>query len=255
MDSKSSTYTYVVEPFTEDCLGNLSWGRLGNLLLRCASMHAGSHGFGYEQMQAVNQAWVLSRLVIEMERPLLTGAEFRIETWVDRLYRQFTDRHFAITLADGTPCGYATSTWSLIDTASRRPADLTRLEGGGFTSVLIPDRPAPIAPLGRIRFKQPEEAGTHTAAFTDLDINGHVNSIRYLELLLNLYSPELLRRHPVRRVEMAYCLESYHGDRLHLFREDDATNPRRTLFEIRNAEGQAVVRASITLAGGADTAD
>ena len=121
--------------------------------------------------------------------------------------------------------------------------------------MLIPDRPAPIAPLGRIRFKQPEEAGTHTAAFTDLDINGHVNSIRYLELLLNLYSPELLRRHPVRRVEMAYCLESYHGDRLHLFREDDATNPRRTLFEIRNAEGQAVVRASITLAGGADTAD
>ena len=218
-------------------------------------MHAGSHGFGYEQMQAVNQAWVLSRLVIEMERPLLTGAEFRIETWVDRLYRQFTDRHFAITLADGTPCGYATSTWSLIDTASRRPADLTRLEGGGFTSVLIPDRPAPIAPLGRIRFKQLEEAGTHTAAFTDLDINGHVNSIRYLELLLNLYSPELLRRNPVRRVEMAYCLESYHGDRLHLFREDDATNPRRTLFEIRNAEGQAVVRASITLAGGADTAD
>ena len=54
---------------------------------------------------------------------------------------------------------------------------------------------------------------------------------------------------------MAYCLESYHGDRLHLFREDDATNPRRTLFEIRNAEGQAVVRASITLAGGTDTAD
>lgn len=255
MDSKSSTYTYVVEPFTEDCLGSLSWGRLGNLLLRCASMHAGSHGFGYEQMQTVHQAWVLSRLVIEMERPLLTGLEFRIETWVDRLYRQFTDRHFAITLADGTPCGYATSTWSLIDTASRRPADLTRLEGGGFTSVLIPDRPAPIAPLGRIRFKQPEEAGTHTAAFTDLDINGHVNSIRYLELLLNLYSPELLRRHPVRRVEMAYCLESYHGDRLHLFREDDATNPRRTLFEIRNAEGQAVVRASITLAGGTDTAD
>lgn len=86
---KSSTYNYNVEPFTEDICGNLAWGNLGNLILRCASLHAGEHGFGYPQMIKLHHAWVLSRLVIEMESLPKTGEDFGIETWVDRLYRVY----------------------------------------------------------------------------------------------------------------------------------------------------------------------
>lgn len=247
MEQKSSRYPYVVEPFTEDYCGNLSWSRLGNLILRCASMHAGEHGFGYTQMQAVHHAWVLSRLVIEMQQPLLTGQQFSIETWVDRIYRQFTDRHFTLRLEDGSVCGHATSTWSLIDTASRQPADLTRLADGGFTHVLIADRPAPIAPLGRIRLKHPQQVDTHRAAYTDLDINGHVNSIRYIDLLLNQFNPEQLRENPVRRIEMAYCLEAYWGDTLSVFRDDDPNDPARSLYEIKKDGDEVVVRGSLQL--------
>ena len=176
MNQNASAYAYTVEPFTEDCFGHLSWGRLGNLILRCASMHAGQHGFGFEDMKRMGHAWVLSRLAIEMERPLPTGAHFEIETWVDRIYRQFTDRHFTVRLADGTVCGHATSTWSLIDFQSRQPADLTQLANGGFTHTLIPERPAPIAPVGRIRLVHASHTATHRAAYTDLDINCHFNS-------------------------------------------------------------------------------
>ncbi len=241
---KSSTYHFRVEPFSEDYCGNFSWGNLGNCILRCASLHAGEHGFGYSQMIAYHHAWVLSRLVIELEQSPRTGDEFTVETWVDKLYRQFTDRHFSICRPDGTPYGYATSTWALIDTATRLPADLEQLPDGGFTSALIPERPAPIPTMGRIRLRNPQLTATHKAVYSDLDINGHVNSIRYLEMLIDYFTAEQVKATPVRRVEMAYCLESYCGDVLDIYHDVDPKNPARHLFEIRNG-ATVIVRGSV----------
>lgn len=243
--SNSSTYHYSVEPFTEDYCGHLSWGNLGNLILRCASTHAGEHGFGYPQMIKLHHAWVLSRLVIEMEQMPTTGQDFSIETWVDRLYRQFTDRHFSILRPDGTAYGHATSIWALIDTETRLPADLEALPNGGFTSALIPGRPAPIPAMGRLRLKHPELVLTHQAAYSDLDINGHVNSIRYIELLLDHFTADYLKQHPVQRIEMAYCLEAYCGNTLQLFHEPDEKNPNRHLFEMK-CEERVIVKGSIS---------
>lgn len=244
--SNVSQYNYVVEPFSEDYCGSLAWGTLGNLILRCASMHAGEHGFGYPQMIAIHHAWVLSRLVIEMDERPCTDEPFGIQTWVDRLYRQFTDRHFSIVRPDGTAYGHATSIWALIDTETRQPADLTQLPDGGFTDALMPDRPSPIAPMGRIRMKHPQLELTRKALYTDLDINGHVNSIRYVEFLLNHFSPEEMKLHPVRRIEMAYCLEAYCGDVLQVWHEVDERDPKRHLFEIRKeTDGSVIVKAAL----------
>lgn len=243
---KFSTYTYAVEPFSEDCLGNLSWGNLGNLILRSATLHATEHGFGYRQMIKTHHAWVVSRLVIEMDTLPRTGENFSITTWVDRLYRQFTDRHFSINRPDGSPYGHASSIWALIDTETRLPADLTKLPDGGFNDVLIPDRPSPVKPMGRIRMKSPAAVCSHRAAYTDLDINGHVNSIRYMELLLNCFPADKIKNNPASRIEMAYCLESHDGDILHIYKDSDETRPSRHLFEIRNNDGQSIVKAAIT---------
>lgn len=246
---KSSIYEHCVEPFSEDCCGNLSWGNLGNLVLRTASLHAGEHGFGYREMIALHHAWVLSRLVIDMDAMPRTGEPYSIETWVSRVYRQFTDRHFTLRRADGTPYGHATSIWALIDTATRQPADLTRLPDGGFTSTLIPDRPVPIPGMGRMRMRNAQHVGTHRAAYSDLDINGHVNSIRYIELLIDHFTAEEMRLRPVRRIEMAYCLEAYCGDTLEIFHEADPDEPSRHLFEIRkNSAADVVVKGCLILA-------
>lgn len=244
----SSQYTYTVEPFSEDYCGNLAWGTLGNLILRCASMHAGEHGFGYPQMIAIHHAWVLSRLVIEMDTLPRTDEVFSIETWVDRLYRQFTDRHFTIAHPDGTAYGHATSIWALIDTASRQPADLTQLPNGGFSHSLIPDRPSPIPAMGRIRLKSPEVFDTRRAVYTDLDINGHVNSIRYIEWMINFFRPEEMKSTPIRRIEMAYSLESYCGDEIQILHDVDTKQPQRHLFEFRKtATDETVAKGSIEL--------
>lgn len=243
--TKFGSYPFLVEPFSEDFLGRLAWGNLGNLILRCATLHAGSHGFGYPQMIRLNQAWVLSRLIIEIDEMPATGERFEIETWVDKVYRQFTDRHFSILRPDGTAYGHATSVWALIDIETRRPTDLTTLPNGGFTEVMIPERPAPVKPSSRLRPKNLTLATTHRAAYTDLDINCHVNSIRYIELMLDTFTPERLKARKLKRIEVAYALETTCGELLYIYKEE--VNPELSLFEIRREDGTSVVKGNVLL--------
>lgn len=236
-------FPFVVEPFSEDFAGRLSWGNLGNHLLRCASLHAGSHGFGFDDMQQNRHVWVLSRLVVELEQMPCTGEEYTIETWVSKIYRQFTDRLFAVSGKDGKIFGYAHSIWALIDMETRQPMDFSQLPEGGFAHAITP-REVPIKGPGRVRVKQEQPVRTLQTYYSDLDINGHVNSIRYLEMILDLFSDEIYVQHRVvKRVEMSYCAESYHGDHLQFFVEPDGGD--RKQVEIRKADGEVVVKAAI----------
>lgn len=242
-------YPYVVEPFQEDFTGRLAWSTLGNLLLRVSSLHAESHGFGYTYMNENHRGWVLSRLVIEIDRMPRTGENYVLSTWVNKIFRQFTDRLYGIQNDQGENIGYGHSTWALIDYDSRQPVNLETLPDGGFSSALHPED-VPIAAASRARVKSETPALVHRAAFSDLDINGHVNSIRYLTLLLDTFSKQWHEHHAVRRVEMSYGLEAYAGDELRIY--VDELGDDRWAFEIRRvrpsegAQETLVVRSLLT---------
>ncbi len=240
---KAGAFHFVVEPFTEDYTGRLSWRNLGNQMLRCADMHAGSHGFGYEYTQRTRHAWVLSRLVVEMQEMPRTGEAYSIETWVNSIYRQFTDRLFAITAPDGRVYGYGCSTWALIDMDSRQPMNLDELPNGGFQNAIIPQS-VPIEGLRRIRLKNAETVREVQAKYSDLDINGHVNSVRYIEMMLDLFPKSRYDETPARRIEVAYSLESYYDDVLTFVRED--VSEQEALVEIRKNGAQPIVKATIS---------
>ncbi len=58
--------------------------------------------------------------------------------------------------------------------------------------------------------------------YSDVDINGHINSIKYIEHVLDLFPREDFER-GIRRFEIAYKAESYMGDRLSfLVQENEA---------------------------------
>ena len=245
MTQKYGHYDFKVEPFEEDIMGALSWGNLGKLLLRAASFHAGAYGFGFDDVNTKSHAWVLSRLVIDVERMPRTGEAYSIESWVTRVYRQFTDRHFDILTPTGERLGQATSIWALIDMQSRQPADLSHLSTGAMSDVMLPEREISIAGPSRMRLsKEAPLIATHKAAYSDLDINGHVNSIRYIELLLNTFGLETLRTTPPRRIEVAYCLESYCGEQLDIYAEQQSEGTYA--FEIRRG-ADCIVKSLILL--------
>lgn len=56
--------------------------------------------------------------------------------------------------------------------------------------------------------------------YNDIDINGHVNSIKYIEHILDLFPKQWFAEKKVARFEMAYVAESYYGDTLSFFRDE-----------------------------------
>lgn len=234
MPELSKTFSFITEPMTDDVSRRLSWHTLGHQLLDCAGRHATAHGFGYQALAGAHQVWVVSRIVLEMNDRPSTGEPYTIETFINRIYRQFTDRMFVIRGENAT-YGYGFSTWAVINYDTRQPISLDAPTFAPMAA-LVTDRTVPIAPPARIRVKSTEPVATHRVAFSDLDRNGHVNSIRYIDLLLDAATadPSL----SMRRIDIAYAREARFGDTLSIFREDDN-------YEIRLQDGTVAVRAAL----------
>ena len=237
-NNKIGTYRFVAEPFHVDFNGRLTMGVLGNHLLNCAGFHASDRGFGIATLNEDNYTWVLSRLAIELDEMPYQYEEFSVQTWVENVYRLFTDRNFAVINKDGKKIGYARSVWAMINLNTRKPADLLTLHGGS-----IVDEPCPIEKPSRIKVTTKEPVATITAKYSDIDINGHVNSIRYIEHILDLFPIELYKTKHSRRFEMAYVAESYYGDQLSFFQEEVSENEYH--IEVKKNGEEVVCRSKV----------
>lgn len=229
---KVGHFKYEVEDFQEDVRGCLSWGVLCNLLLRTAGQHATSLGYGYRQMIEHSHVWVLARLVVEMDEMPAWEERYSIDTWLERYYRQFTDRYYSVCNAGGNPIGRAMAVWSLIDTESRQPTDLETIGGEGFRSCIVADR-LDLGTLSRIRVQASEPSRVLAVSYSDLDINGHANSVRYITHAMDIFPTEYHIKHPLRRLEVAYGAESFAGDTLLFYHSEVETHVHHV--EIRKA--------------------
>ena len=167
--SKIGKYQFVAEPFHVDFTGRLTMGVLGNHLLNCAGFHASDRGFGIATLNEDNYTWVLSRLAIELDEMPYQYEDFTIWTWVENVYRLFTDRNFALLDKDGKKIGYARSVWAMINLNTRKPADLLALHGGSIVDYVC-DEPCPIEKPSRIKVSSTEPVATLKAKYSDIDI-------------------------------------------------------------------------------------
>ena len=245
MMQKIDSYPVHVEPFHVDFTGRIFLGVLGNHLLNAAGNHSQRRGWGIGSLNENHYTWVLSRLCIEMEEMPMQYEDIEIRTWVESVMRLFTNRNFSILRSDGTPCGYARSVWAMIDMDTRKPCDLLSLYDGDILRYVVEpeENVCPIQGHGRLVFREARLARTLDTYYSDVDINGHINSIKYIEHILDLFPRERYERQMVRRLEIAYKAESYLGDRLSFYTQ--VINDNEIGVEVRKNEREVVCQAKI----------
>ena len=217
---KIGKYEFIAEPFHCDFSGHLCLGHLGNHLLNAADFHATGRGFGMKHLLGIHRAWVLSRLAIEMEEMPQQLEQFHVETWIEGAMRYFTQRNFAITGDNGKVYGYGRSVWALIDTDTRQPSDIFAIDNGAINQFIVTDKPCPIAKGDRVKMDANTElVRSLDIYYHDIDINGHVNSIKYIEHVIDLWDIPWYKEHQIKRFDIAYVAETHQGDKLHFFRE------------------------------------
>lgn len=219
---KVGRYEMWAESFHCDFKHKLQMGHLGNYLLNAADFHSTDRGFGMRYLNTINKTWVLSRLCIEMEDMPLQYNHFFVETWVENAMRFFTQRNFRVEDKEtGRSLGYGRSVWALIDLETRQPLDIFALHDGQITQWIEKDKECPIDKPGRVKMSpEAELIRTIDTTYCDVDINGHINSVKYIEHILDLFPLDYHKTHRLKRFDIAYVAESYYGDKLNFYREE-----------------------------------
>ena len=222
---KVGKYQFLAEPFHCDFSGRLFMGHLGNHMLNAADFHSTDRGFGMKYLMTIKRSWVLSRLAIEMNEMPEQYTKFNVETWVENAMRFFTQRNFAVSDNDGKVYGYGRSVWAMIDTDTRQPCDILAIKDGAINEWIESEKPCPIDKGGRVKMSDHAEfVHAIDTYYNDVDINGHINSVKYIEHVLDLWSLDWYKTHRIHRFEIAYVAESHAGDKLSFYREETGEN-------------------------------
>ncbi len=220
---KIGCYPFMAEPFHCDFGGRLFMGHLGNHMLNAADFHSTDRGFGMRYLLTIKRSWVLSRLAIEMNEMPQMYAQFNVETWVESAMRYFTSRNFAVVDEAGKVYGYGRSIWAMIDTESRQPTDIYAIDNGAIEQWIVKDKECPIDKGGRVKMSDEAKlVRTIDTYYNDVDINGHINSVKYIEHVLDLWDMDWYRTHQIKRFEIAYVAEAHAGDRLSFYIEEES---------------------------------
>lgn len=231
---KIGKYNFVAEPFHCDFTKHLFIGHLGNNLLNAADFHSNDRGYGVNYLNSVNKTWVLSRLSVELDEIPAIYEDFVVETWIDSVMRYFTNRNFKITNKDGYVYGYGKSIWAMIDTTTRQPVDILKTSNETISEYLETDYANPIKKSSRVKLDDDLKLQQSIlTTYSDIDINGHVNSIKYIEHILDLFPIEYYKKYRIKRFDIAYIMESHNNDKLNFYTNIDSINECNNAVSVR----------------------
>lgn len=199
-----------VREFETDPDGFAQISSIANHMQHAAGNHASALGFSMQTLLDQNITWILSRLSLHIIRPMRAGERIRIETWPSGADRLFAYRDFELFDESGNMVLAGRTTWLILDIVRRRPVPTPSeiLDLGDLF-----ERKARISALPR--FPRLDGPPDRTLRFpvrrADLDINRHVNNVKYLEMILEVLAEDDKDARPA-HIEIQFKAESMYGD-------------------------------------------
>ena len=184
--------------------GYLKYTDLCNILQFTAGVHAELGGISFSDMQEHHQAWVLSRVRVEIKRLPKWRDVITVKTWINSLENSRSIRCLELYVGDEKIVGCETF-WAVFNTQTRRPENLS-LPHEHFEK--YPNDKATEIQFSKIDTSIDKTFVTEkTILLSDLDIVNHANSVKYLEWCLDCVEPKLLLNQKVESFEMNYLKE------------------------------------------------
>lgn len=221
---------YVVRSYESDAAGRLAPAFVLRYLQETAWNNARALGLAFDPREGSPFAWVLSRLRVQMTRYPGWGERLSVETWPLGVERMLALRDFRVLDGRGAECGRASSGWLIIDTAERRP----RRPEQAMPVLATFAGPEPLLGVpARIDAALPPcEERALQVRHTDIDLNGHVNNVRYFEWVLDSLPSRRLAAEQVRMVEASYLSEALLGDAVSVRSADGPSESRHTIIDL-----------------------
>ena len=179
-------------------------------IIECATCHANSLGIGYADLIKLDLAWVLSRISIEINSLPKINDTYILNTWIESTNRLFSERCFTLISPDGQIFANARTTWAAISISTRRAANPSVLGDVMFPTdaLACPVQPAKRTPELPVN----ADECLYTFRYCDLDFNRHVNTVRYIDLILDCWDLDWYDSHCIARFDIAFHQECHFGE-------------------------------------------
>lgn len=200
------------------------------------------HASRPEMMEKYNLFWMLARMWYRLDQPLGWNETLTVRTWHRGGSGASSYRDFDL-FVDGKPVGEAVSVWVLADADTHRLARMSKIEEfqGTDGGALCKDKT-----LSRFKLPQEMAAADHRAMhYSDTDINGHVNNVRYADFICDaIRMDQLGQDFYVSALQVDYLAECMAGETITLF-----TGEQDGLRYVRGADaaGKSRFEGAVTL--------
>lgn len=204
---------FSISSFDLNPMGQARLTTMANFFQEMAYHHANQLGFGYNDMKEKQTFWVLSRMRIRIDQYPVWDDKVRVETWHRGMDGIFGLRDFRVESNSGELMGMASTAWLILDSRTRRPVrlddDVLKNSIGdnsafdeGLQKITLPDK---MMVLSR-----------HQVLFSDLDILGHVNNVKYMEWCIDAAITKGQADHEIRELEINFTHEALFGDEIEI---------------------------------------
>ena len=197
---------------------NLRFDSVLNIFQDLTTEHSKSMGTERDTLfKKSNAFWVLSKVKFRIEGKVMVSEYVNGKTWPYEPSAYRFLRENEVASKNGTIRGIAE--WCVLDadTLAPRKSD----------SIIYPRKLKYLKPIyleSFTRFNNKLEESdyvyTYKVAYTDIDLNGHVNNVSYSKMALNVFSPEELEEYGFTAFEIHFLAQTYFNYEIKIYKKE-----------------------------------
>lgn len=215
-----------------------------DILENIGTHHSDIVGYGPNNIQEKCVSWVLLDWKIQVLNRPKYGQNLNVNTWArtinGEIKRTHTYRDFEIYNEQNELCVIGTSKWVLVDINTGR---IARINDGVTKKYELEDKSVfNNGELGKINI--PETFSSefeYKVARRDIDLNGHMHNLYYLDLAYETLPQDVYERRPFDNFRIQYKKEIKFGDIIKCKYTFDNNEHIVTIFNENNTKVHAVI--------------
>lgn len=198
--------------------------------------HTEALGAGRAKTLDKGALWVVCRVRLEIENLPCYDETVTLSSWAGDTMRVLFPRYYEMTDESGTPLVKASAVWLLMDAKKRKmvfPENYDVVVPGIVTGNEIP------LSFG-VSLPKQQQSKRFKVAYSQVDINGHMNNAKYLDCMDDVLGKDYLASHALKTLEVEFKSEIKYGASVRLeytLDKDDLTMigyvRKRPCFELK----------------------
>ncbi len=211
----------TIKSYQTNQYGKASITSLFNILIEAAWAHAQVMDWGYDSLKSNNLFWVLSRMYFQVEKYPAWQDHITLNTWSAGTDGMYAYREYVLESESGEILLRASSAWLILEMETHKIFRLSEFRTTfpkriDARSCRAPQRVKPDIHTEKLNF--------YPVLFSDLDINKHFNSVKYVERVLDDFGIDFLNGNEPAELEVNYLKEAVAGDSISVTRTQLSEN-------------------------------